>query len=616
MNLRIILSLLMPLLALACSNPNARAPRPLRPADYGHETPRPTQTLRERAPFEFWGYGRALDGTRIVNPDILQSDELSAANDLANARRILTGVNVKALSPSEREALQIRVVAFDLIANNAAGALRNLSAFFTARGQMVEDVGPQFSLLLAYAYGQQGDLDQALAWFSRVSQAQAASALDADSGVRLLLESITNDRFEQLALRWSGEPYLSKFFGVERQRRAQRVGAPEVVRPAGVPFWKNSSFIPGSAIVDQGVVGQGGTFVLGAVLPLTGQYATLGNNTKNGMELAVAVEGNGISVSLSVKDDAGDSAKAMAEAQSLTTAERAAVVLGPLLTDPALAVANSFRGSAVPLLTFSKSANFYPGDNLFRLGATTQSQVSSLLNVVADQLALRRYALVFPQTASGEEFAAEFRQQVAARGLDLVFDGSYSKDSSDVFLTLGSQLAERSPQAIFCPDSAAGAAQLFTSLPEELRKSIVPIGTAAWDDSVALSNAKSALRNAIFVSPFFAASEREMVRRFVEAYKLKYNKAPDFLAAQGYDAATIVLAAGRRQLSEAINVADAMRGISRYAGLTGDITPSSNGEIIRQFAVLQMQKGNLLELTAGAPPKLPSPEIIRAPRGM
>ena len=226
-------------------------------------------------------------------------------------------------------------------------------------------------------------------------------------------------------MRWGGEPYLSKFFGIERQRRSQRVGAPEVVRPAGVPFWKNSSFVPGTAIVDQGIVGQGGTFVLGAVLPLSGQYATLGNNTKNGMELAVEVEGNGIPVSLSVKDDGGDTARAMAEAQSLTTAERSMIVLGPLLRDPALAVANSFRGSAVPLLTFSKSANFYPGDNLFRLGATTQSQVGSLLNIVADQLGLRRYALVFPQTAAGEEFAAEFRQQVAARGLDLVFDGSY-----------------------------------------------------------------------------------------------------------------------------------------------------------------------------------------------
>lgn len=616
MNPRHIISLLIVVSITACSNPNTRPQRPLRPVDYGHESPRPAQTLRERAPFEFWGYGRALDGTRIANPEILRADELSAADDLTAARKILMQVNEKALAPNEREALQIRLVAFDLISNNAAAALRSLSNFFTARGQKVEDIGPQFSLMLAYAYGQQGDIDQSLAWFSRVAQVHGPATVDADMGVRLLLESVSSSRFEELALRWSGEDYLSQFFGQERQRRAQRAGAPDVVRPAGVPFWKNSSFAPGSAIVDQGVVGQGGTFVIGAVLPLSGQYATLGNNTKNGMELALEVEANGMPASLSVKDDLGDVSKAVAEAQSLTTAERAAVVLGPLLSDPALAVANSFRGSGVSLLTFSKNANFAPGDNLFRLGATTQSQVGSLLDVVAGQLGLRRYALVFPQSANGEEFAAEFRQQIAARGLELVFESSYAKDSADSFLSLGSQLAEHSPQAIFCPDGAASAAQLFTSLPEALRKSVVPLGMAAWDDTVALSNAKSALRNAIFVSPFFAASEREMVRRFVDAYRAKFNKSPDFLAAQGYDATTMVLAAGRRQQNEAISVNDALRGISRYAGLTGDITPSSNGEIARQFAVLQLQKGNLVELTAGATPKVPTTEIIRAPRGL
>lgn len=613
---RYILTLALLLNICACTNPNNRSPKPLRPAEYGYETPRSTQVVRERAPFEFWGYGRALDGTRINNPDILQADQLLANDSINSAKRVLLAINDKALSPNERDALKIRLIAIDLISNNAAAALRSLSSFFAARGENVEEVGPQFSLLLAYAYGQQGDYDQSLAWFSKSSQMHASQALDPDTGVRLLLESLSNDQFEDLASHWSGEPYLARFFGVERQRRAQRAGAAEVARPAGVPFWKNSSFVPGTALVDQGVVGQGGTFVLGAVLPLSGQYASLGNNTKNGVELAVAVESSGMPVSLSVKDDAGDVSKAAAEAQSLTTAERASVVLGPLLSDPALAVANSFRGSSVPLFTFSKSANFIPGNNLFRLGATTQSQVASLLNVVADQLNLRRYAMVYPLTASGEEFANEFRQQIAARGLELVFEASYAKESPDSFLTLGSQLLDRSPQAIFCPDNAATAAQLFTSLPESLRKSIVPLGTAAWDDSVALNNAKSALRNAIFVSPFFAASEREMVRRFVEAYRAKYNKSPDFLAAQGYDAATMVLAAGRRQQTETITVTDALRGISRYAGLTGDITPSSNGEIVRQFAVLQFQKGSLMELTAGAAPKLPTAEVIRAPQGL
>ena len=90
---------------------------------------------------------------------------------------------------------------------------------------------------------------------------------------------------------------------------------------------------------------------------------------------------------------------------------------------------------------------------------------------------------------------------------------------------------------------------------------------------------------------------RSIVRKFVEVYRAKYGKQPDFLAAQGFDAATMVLAAAKREKQEQLSFVQAFRRIDVYDGLTGAISVTSSGEVQRSYSVVKFERGRLIDLT-------------------
>ena len=73
---------------------------------------------------------------------------------------------------------------------------------------------------------------------------------------------------------------------------------------------------------------------------------------------------------------------------------------------------------------------------------------------------------------------------------------------------------------------------------------------------------------------------------------------PDFLAAQGFDAATLALQALKRAQSQQVTFSSALRGIDAYDGLTGRVYIGSDGELRRSFAVLQLSGEDVIELNA------------------
>ncbi len=153
-------------------------------------------------------------------------------------------------------------------------------------------------------------------------------------------------------------------------------------------------------------------------------------------------------------------------------------------------------------------------------------------------------------------------------------------------------------QAVFFPDNLQAASRFFASFSETARAQIYPLGSVNWDNSVELQQSHSVLDGAIFVSPFFSRSERPEIQQFMNSYQAKYQLRPDFLAAQGFDAATIALEALRRSVKQEINVSDALTGIDLYDGLTGRVLVQPSGELQRTFTVLQLRQGAAVELTA------------------
>jgi ABC-type branched-subunit amino acid transport system substrate-binding protein len=141
--------------------------------------------------------------------------------------------------------------------------------------------------------------------------------------------------------------------------------------------------------------------------------------------------------------------------------------------------------------------------------------------------------------------------------------------------------------------------KLLSNLSPSTRKTMRPLGTALWDNSSKIANSQALFDTAIFVTPFFPQSSRPVVQQFNESYKGKFKVAPNFLAAQGFDAGTLVVAAIHKAARERKSFTDALSSLPRYEGVTGLIDMGPGGEIRRSFYVVEVSKNGFLERFPG-----------------
>jgi len=419
--------------------------------------------------------------------------------------------------------------------------------------------------------------------------------------VRLLLQPLPDEALLAMSKVWATDSGIGPIIGQERRRRSQ--GGSVVAVTSKQPFWNPA----GSAAPVQAEIQPLSTTVerrVGVLLPLSGQFSALGQAAKNGIELAFEAQreraqaaGADNPFSLVIKDYAGDALQAAAAAHELFSVEQADLVLGPLLTDSAIQVAEIARQSYKTILTFSKNDNFPLGNGVYRLGPTIQSQSESLLNACQQNYGFTRFALVFPDDLTGQDFAHYFREALRIRGLEPVLERSYPKDQFNYFIQIASELDALDVQAVFFPDSLRAASRFFSTLSPQVLQKVRPLGTASWDNSLELQQSRTALDRDVFVSPFFSSNPRPEVQRFVASYQNKYGRIPDFLAAQGFDAADLLFQALYAARHEALPVNEILDRSLPYDGLTGRLQVSASGEVFRQFTVVTMQQGQLLEVS-------------------
>ena len=560
-----------------------------------------------RLPWEIWPLGLDLSGKEITDPYIVKADELIKLGKRTEALDLYNKAKASQLPFITREALVARIASTQLALDKAKESLVTLSQFFRDSSLDTDKVEAQFAIIFAYAYGRMNDIDQSLAWFSRLnSMAGGRGALShsANLGLALLLRTINSSDLNTVSQIWSADPFIYANISEERRRR-QRLGSNFTVASKDQPFWLAvagpsdssadpilSDLIEKSIPLDPNLTTGSGP-VVGVLLPLSGRYSNLGQSTIRGIEVALLDS----SVKIIAKDDMGDSNTALQATRTMLAEARPEIVLGPLLSDSASQVVPYLKEIGVPELSFSRKELPIYGDTAFQLGASISSQIESILNVTGPILKLKRYAIVYPDNSTGFEFVRDFRRMVAESGYNIAFEASYGEDYRQTMLSIVEQLETSDVDAIFFPDDIDKATVLISNLTPAFRKKVKVIGSAAWDDVQKLSSSKTLLEGTLFVSPFFDRSSRELVVRFKEIYKKRYGVDPDFLAAQGFDAATLALAAINRQRQEGLPFLSGFRAIDQYDGLTGWISVDPDGRFKRLFSMVELSESGLREIS-------------------
>jgi len=149
-------------------------------------------------------------------------------------------------------------------------------------------------------------------------------------------------------------------------------------------------------------------------------------------------------------------------------------------------------------------------------------------------------------------------------------------------------------KAIYFPASAEDVALAVPGM-QFFNLQIPLLGSDQWDRPD-LRDHLAELEGAVFTSPYWEESPDGPARRFDEAYRAKYAAKPGVLAAQAFDAATLMAQAIRGGASDRASLRAFLAHVDGYDGASGRTGFNGHQDAVRQPALVQVQGGKLILL--------------------
>jgi ABC-type branched-subunit amino acid transport system substrate-binding protein len=128
-------------------------------------------------------------------------------------------------------------------------------------------------------------------------------------------------------------------------------------------------------------------------------------------------------------------------------------------------------------------------------------------------------------------------------------------------------------------------------------KTVQLLGGNGWDSPNLPERAGKFVDGSVFVDGFFAGSEGEETKRFVEEFKKLYGGEPGLLEAHAYDTARMIIDIIRKQNPKSrLAMRQALLAVKDFPGAAGRTSFQPNGEVKKELFVITVESGQLREL--------------------
>jgi len=339
-----------------------------------------------------------------------------------------------------------------------------------------------------------------------------------------------------------------------------------------------------------------GTILVGYYGDLTGDTATFGQSTKDGIDLAVAEINQdpplGRKLEIRTEDDQGKSEQAVSVVTKLITQDRVVAVLGEVASSNSMAAATVCQREKVPMITPASTnpAVTETGDHIFRICFIDPFQGSVMAKFALNTLKAKRAAILSDVKSDYSKGLSQFfKETFTQNGGQIVAEPSYSKGDSDFNAQLNA-IKAANPEVIFIPGYYTEVGTIARQARDQGIK--VPlIGGDGWDSPKLFEGAGTALEGCYFSNHYSTENKDPRVQQFVTAYKAKFSgREPDAMAALGYDVARIFADAVKRAGdTDPARLRDAIAGTKDFAGVTGTITLDEKRNATKPAVVLEVK---------------------------
>lgn len=365
--------------------------------------------------------------------------------------------------------------------------------------------------------------------------------------------------------------------------------------------------------------GEGGeaqeTIKIGVNYELSGEVASFGSHTVNGIQLAfeeINAAGGvlGKQIEPIVLDNKGVAEEATSVATNLIVNQGAVVHLGAATTGATLAAIPVAMESKVPLLTTSATAlpvtvdplTGETRDYVFRICFIDPWQGQVGARFAYQDLGVRKAAVYFDNTNDySKGLAQSFMDEFETLGGEIVGSEGYGTGDQEFRPTLNN-FKNSGAELIYIPGYYQKVG-LIVRQAREIGLDVPLLGGDGWDAPELLEVAGAEnLNDAYFTNHYSFQDPAEKVQAFVEAYQAKYGEIPDSFSALGYDAAYLIAdAITRAGVAEPEAIKDALAATTDFDAVTGKLSFDEQHNPVKEIAIIELVNGEQKLITKIAP---------------
>ena len=340
---------------------------------------------------------------------------------------------------------------------------------------------------------------------------------------------------------------------------------------------------------------------IGHVGPVSGAQAHYGKDNENGARMAiedlnakgVTIGGKKVKLELVAEDDAADPKQGTAAAQKLCDAKVNGVV-GHLNSGTTIPASTVYNGCGIPHITPSATNPKLTQQGYkttFRMLANDNALGAGLALHAANNLHIKKVAIIDDRTAYGQGVAEVFKKTALAKGITVV-DEQFTNDKATDFMAILTAIKSKGPDAVFFGGMDPQAGPMLRQMDQLGMGNLKFFGgdgicTAKLAE---LSGGAKSMAGVVCAEGGASLEKMPGGKAWMARYEAKYPKQFQVYSPYTYDAVHVLVDAMVRAGSADPKVYTAKLFDTAYQGVTTKVGFEADGELKNPAMTLYVYK--------------------------
>lgn len=342
---------------------------------------------------------------------------------------------------------------------------------------------------------------------------------------------------------------------------------------------------------------------IGAVAPLTGIFAPVGQSQLTGLQLRakeINAQDQKYKIKLIVHDDASKCNESVNATIKLITEDKVTAIFGATNSPCALAMIPTTSRYKVPQLTFGVGTTLTEQGSkwIFRIAVAAPGQTKALANYAVQKLNHKKIAVLYSDDEYGASMANGFKNALGQLNLKPAAFETFPIADQD-FTGQLTKVKESGATALFAT-GAYTAVALIAKQAIQMGMHLQLLGDTGTATPKFAELGGSAVEGTVLVVPFDPSAKDAKVQTFVQAYKDEFGRVPGGWEAEVYDALSMVYHAVKQTgKNDPQTVRDYLAGLrpdAPYKGVLGNWSFDAKGDASFPLIMVQIKDGKQVVL--------------------